>query len=135
VRSSLLAAAAKIGGVFLLTHVLPAVAAEVKVLSAAAMRPALKELGPQFERATGHKLVIEFDVVGLLKRQIDAGGAFDVAILTLPLIDDLGRQGKIAANTRADIARSGIGVIVRPGALKPDNSHARPALSQTDQKH
>ena len=59
-----------------------------------------------------------------VKRQIDAGESFDVAILTTPLIDDLVKEGKIAAGTHADIARSGIGVIVRTGAPKPDISSA-----------
>jgi molybdate transport system substrate-binding protein len=106
----------------LLTQGVPAKAAEVKVLSAAALRPVMNELSPQFERATGHKLVIQFDVVGVLKRQIDAGEPFDVTILSTPLLDALVKEGKIAANTRADIARSGIGVIVRSGAPKPDIS-------------
>jgi molybdate transport system substrate-binding protein len=84
----------------------------------------MNELGPQFEHATGHKLVMRFDNIGVLKRQIDAGEEFDVTILTPSLIDDLGKEGKIAAGTRTDIARSGIGVIVRTGAPKPDISSA-----------
>jgi molybdate transport system substrate-binding protein len=84
------------------------------------MRAVINELGPQFERATGNKLAIQYEVVGVLKRQIDAGEAFDVAILSPPLIDDLVKAGKIAAATRADIARAGMGVIVRAGASKPD---------------
>jgi molybdate transport system substrate-binding protein len=88
-------------------------AAEVQVLCASAMRAVMNELGPRFEGATGHKLLIQFDVVGALKRQIDAGERFDVAILTTPLIDDAVKDGKIAAGTRADVARSGLGVIVR----------------------
>ena len=119
-----LAAAATFGLMILLAQGVAAEAAEVKVLSATAMRSVMNELGPQFERATGHKLVIQFDVIGVLKRQIDAGERFDVTILTTPLIDDLVKEGKIAAGTRADIARSGIGVIVRAGASKPDISSA-----------
>jgi molybdate transport system substrate-binding protein len=106
----------------LLAQGIPAEAADVKVLSAAALRPVLTELSPAFERTMGDKLVIQFDVVGVLKRQIDAGEPFDVTILTTPLLDELVKAGKIAANTRADIARSGIGVIVRSGAPKPDIS-------------
>ena len=68
--------------------------------------------------------MIRFDVVGALKSQIDAGERFDVAILTTPLIDDLVKEGKFAAGTRADVARSGIGVIVRTGAPKPDINSA-----------
>ena len=118
-----LAVAAKFGFILLAQDV-AAEAAEVKVLSAVAMRPVMNELGPQFERAMGHKLVIQFEVIGVLKRQIDAGERFDVAILTTPLIDGLVKQGKIAAGTRTNIARSGLGVIVRTGAPKPDISSA-----------
>lgn len=113
------AAAAIFGLMILLAHSVTAEAAEVKVLCLAAMRPVLKELGPQFEYATGHQLMIQFDVIGVLKRQIDTGERFDVAILTTPLIDDAVKEGKVAASTRADVARSGLGVIVRTGAPKP----------------
>jgi len=119
-RTKSLAAAATVGFMILLAHGLAAEAAEIKVLSAAAMRPALNELGPRLECETGHKLVIQYDVVGVLKRQIEGGERFDVAILTTSFIDDLAKQGKIAADTRANIARSGIGVVVRAGAPKPD---------------
>ena len=119
-----LAAAAIFGLMTLWAHGGAAEAAEVKVLCAAAMRSVMNELGPGFERATGHKLMIQFDVVGALKRQIDAGERFDVAILTTPLIDEVVKNGKIAAGTRADVARSGLGVIVRTGAPKPDISSA-----------
>jgi molybdate transport system substrate-binding protein len=115
-----LAAAAKIGFVILLVQGVAAEAAEVKVMSANPMTEVMKELGPQFERATGHKLVIQYEVAGVVKRRIDAGETFDVAILLPPLIEDLIKQGKIAAGTRADIARSGMGVGVRAGAPKPD---------------
>jgi molybdate transport system substrate-binding protein len=82
----------------------------------------MNELGPEFERATGHKLVTKIDSAAVFKRQIDAGETFDVAILTTPLIAELVRTGKIAADITAGIARSGIGVGVRAGAPKPDIS-------------
>lgn len=99
-------------------------AAEMRVLCATAMRSVMNELGPRFERATGHQLMVQFDPVGVLKRQIDTGEKFDVAILTTPLIDDVVKEGKIAASTRADVARSGLGMIVRTGAPKPDINSA-----------
>ena len=111
----------------LMTLLAPGVAAEaaeVKVLCASAMRSVMNELGPRFERATGQQLTIQFDVVGALKRQIDTGERFDVAILTTSLIDEVIKEGKIAGGTRADVARSGIGVIVRTGAPKPDINSA-----------
>jgi molybdate transport system substrate-binding protein len=119
-----LAAAAIFGLMTVWAQGIAAETAEVKVLCASAMRSVMNELGPRFERATSHQLMIQFDVVGALKRQIDAGERFDVAILTTPLIDDVVKNGKIAAGTRADVARSGLGVIVRTGAPKPDISSA-----------
>jgi molybdate transport system substrate-binding protein len=123
-RISSAAAAAKIGCVLLLAQGVAAKAAEVTVLSAFPMRPVITEAGPEFERTTGHKLATKVDVVGVLKRQIEAGETFDVAILTSPIIDDLVKQGKIAAGTNAGIARVGTSVGVRAGAPKPDISSA-----------
>jgi len=98
--------------------------AEIRVLSTNGVRAVLEELGPQFEKATAHKLVIRFGPAADLKGQIEKGEAFDVAILTAAAIDDLIKQGKLAAATRADIARSGVGVAIKKGAFKPDLSTA-----------
>jgi len=95
-------------------------AAEVKVLSSNAVKTALEELAPQFEKATEHKLVITFGTAAGLKTNIENGETFDVAILTAGAVDDLIRQGKVA--TRTDLVRSGAGVAVRKGAPKPDIS-------------
>ena len=97
-------------------------AVELNVLSGNGGRAAVIELGSQFERATGHTLVIRFEVNAELKRKIQAGETFDVAILNPPVLDDLIKQGKIAAGTRADIGSAGLGVAVRSGAPKPDIS-------------
>ena len=100
-------------------------AAELRVLSTVAVKAVMEELIPQFERASGHKVVIQFGTTAVLKKQIDAGDVFDVAIFTPPeLIDELIKQGKITAGTRADFARTEIGVAVRAGAPKPDVSTA-----------
>jgi len=108
----------------LLAQAVAVKAAEVKLLSAAAMEAVVSELGPQFERTTGHRLTVRFGVAGVLKRQIEAGETFDVTILTPPLIDDLFKQGKIATGTRTAIASAGLGVIVRAGAPRPGISSA-----------
>jgi len=113
-------AAGKIAFVILLSQGAVASAAEIKVLSPAGFRPVLNELGPQFERSTGHKLVIQYGSAAGMKRQIEAGEAFDLAVLTTIFMDDVGKQGKIAAGTRTDIARSPMGVAIRAGAPKPD---------------
>jgi molybdate transport system substrate-binding protein len=97
-------------------------AADVKVLSGNGARAAVRELALQFERASGHKVAIHFEVNSALKRKIEAGETFDVAVLNPPVLDDLIRQGKVAGATRAVIGRAGIGLGVRAGAPKPDIS-------------
>jgi len=94
--------------------------AEIRVLSTHAAMGVLNELGPKFERATGNRLSIGYNPAKAVKRQIENGAAFDVAIVTRAVFDDLAGQGKILAETRADIGRSGLGVSVRKGAPKPD---------------
>lgn len=97
-----------------------ACAAEVKVLAALALRDVVNELAPQFERATGHKLHLQFKGVGGLKQQIDAGEAFDIAILTAPMVDDYVKAGKLSTDARVKVARAGFGIIAAADATKPD---------------
>lgn len=99
-------------------------AAELKVLSGNGGRAAVRELAYQFERASGHKVVIHFEVNAAVKRKIEAGEPFDVAVVNPPVLDDLIKQGKVVAATRRDIGSAGLGVAVRAGASKPDISTA-----------
>jgi molybdate transport system substrate-binding protein len=110
------------GLVLLLTCVHVAAAAEIKVLSSVGVKAVTDEMIPQFEKTTGNKVVITFDVAAKLKKKIEDGESFDLAILTAPIIDDLIKSGKIAPASRTDIARSGVGIAVRKGAPKPDIS-------------
>ena len=75
-----LVAAASIGFIFLLVRGIGAEAAELKVLSAFGMQSVLEDLGPQFERATGHKLVISFATGGGTVKRAQGGDAADVVI-------------------------------------------------------
>jgi molybdate transport system substrate-binding protein len=95
-------------------------AAEIRLLSGNGARAAVRELVAQFERASGHRVAIRFEVNAALKRRIEAGEAFDAVVLNPPVLDDLVAQGRIAPGTRADIGRAGLGVGVRAGAPKPD---------------
>lgn len=110
--------AANIAATILLAQSFAAGAAEITVLSAGGIRPPLQELIPQFERATGHKVVIKFVGGAAVKREIDAGASFDVLVSQAEVMDDAIKAGKIVAATRADIARAGVGV--RAGAPKPE---------------
>jgi molybdate transport system substrate-binding protein len=95
-------------------------AAEIKVLASNGVRASLEELAPAFERATGNKVVVTFGLAAALKRQIEGGEAFDLCILTGARIDDLAKQGKVDAGSRAPTARSAVGIGIRKGAPRPD---------------
>jgi molybdate transport system substrate-binding protein len=95
-------------------------AAELKVLSGNGARAAVHALVTQFERASGHKVALRFEVNAELERKIKAGETFDVAVLNPPVIDELIKHAKVVAGSRADIGRAGLGVAVRAGAPKPD---------------
>jgi molybdate transport system substrate-binding protein len=100
----------------------PASSDELKIFGSRVTRMVVDEIGPQFEQATGHHLVVVTDVAAALKRRIEAGEAFDLAVLVNFQADDLIKQGKLAADTRADIMKAGIGVAARRGAPIPDIS-------------
>ncbi len=95
-------------------------AAEIRVISSNALTEVLAVLGPQFEKATGNTLVVHYDTTTALRKDIIAGEAFDVAILTGPAMDDLVHASKVDPATRAEVARSGVGVAYKTGAPAPD---------------
>jgi molybdate transport system substrate-binding protein len=97
-------------------------AVEIKVLSTHAALDVLNVIGPKFQRAAGCRLSFGYDPAKAVKRQVENGAAFDVAIVTRPVFDDLVAQGKMLAEPRGDVGRSGLGVSVRQGAVKPDIS-------------
>ena len=108
----------------------PADAAELKIVGSRVTKVMIGELGPAYEQASGHKLTVAADVAAVTKRRIEAGDAFDVAVLVDFQTDDLVKSGKIIAETRANIMKSGIGVAVKRGSPKPDISTVE-ALKRT----
>ncbi len=115
-------AAASIGLMFLLVLGIKAEAAELKVLSAFGMQSVMEDLGPKFERATGHKLAISFATGGATVKRAQDGESADVVIALRQGIDSLVKNGKAAADNVTVVAHSGIVVAVRKGAPKPDIS-------------
>jgi len=101
---------------------IPAEAAEIKVLSAIAMQRAVEDLGPKFERATGHKLAVTFATLGAIVKRIQDGDTPDVVIAPQQGIDTLVKDGKAVADNVTVLARTGISLAVRKGAFKPDIS-------------
>jgi molybdate transport system substrate-binding protein len=104
----------------LLLSPLAVMAAEIRVIAGGPLPGVFKELGPQFERDSGHKLHASFASTATVKRQIDDGAEFDVAVTAASAIDDWIKEGKVVAATRTPVAYAGLGLGVRAGAAKPD---------------
>jgi molybdate transport system substrate-binding protein len=102
----------------------------IRVMASDGIKPAVNALIPQIESSTGEKVATEFNASKTLTQEITGGKAFDVAILTSENIAQLIQAGKIASDTKADVARAGIGVGVREGVTKPDVS-SEEAFKQT----
>ena len=94
--------------------------AELRIFGSRVTKMVVEEVGPQFERTTGHRLVVLTDVAAAMKRRIESGEPFDLAVLVNFQTDALIKAGKLLADTRADVMKAGIGVAVRRGAPIPD---------------
>jgi molybdate transport system substrate-binding protein len=95
---------------------------ELRVLAGGSMAGLMNELAPQFERASGHKLVIHFDSTPNLIKQATSGAPFDVGFVPIDVMKDPSARARFAAGPTTDIARVGYGVAVKAGAPKPDVS-------------
>jgi molybdate transport system substrate-binding protein len=98
-------------------------AAELKVISTIGVKMSLPDIIAEFEKTTGHKVSVHYGTAAALKTDIVEGKlAGDVSVLTAQVIDDLTKQGSLAAGSRVDLAKSGTGFGVKAGAPKPDVS-------------
>jgi molybdate transport system substrate-binding protein len=95
-------------------------AAELKVLSAGAVRAIVTDLAEAFGKETGHTVTLTFGTVGQMRKKLAAGEAADVVIMTDVAVDQSASEGRVVSGTRTDIARTGMGVGVREGAPRPD---------------
>jgi molybdate transport system substrate-binding protein len=112
-------------GVASLLMVGAASAADVHVMISAGFHGVYSELGPAFERASGHRLVTTRgpsmgDSPEAIPTRLARGEAADVVILDGGSVDELGRRGLLRADSKIELARSQIGMVVRAGAAKPD---------------
>ena len=97
-------------------------AAELKMIAGGSMTGPLKQIAPQFEAATGHKLAIHFDSTPNLIKQATSGEPLDLAVVPVDVFKDAAAKVRFVPGPTTDIARVGYGVIVRSGAPKPDIS-------------
>ena len=115
-------ATAVLGAASLFIFAAAANAAEIKVLSTQATEEAYRELVPQFEQASGHKVTTVFTGTLDANKRLAAGESYDLLIMSAPSIDEHIKGGKVVSGSRVDLAKSGVGVAVKPGAPKPDIS-------------
>ena len=95
-------------------------AGELTILAGGGITGPMRELGPRFERATGHKLAFFFGTTPELIKQATSGNPFDAGVVPQEVFKDTGAQAKFVAGPTTEIARVGLGVAVRAGAAKPD---------------
>jgi molybdate transport system substrate-binding protein len=105
-------------------------AAELQILAGGGMMAPLKELGAQFESASGHKIIFRFGTTPELIKLATSGDAFDLAVVPSEVFKDAAAQSQLMPGPTTDIARVGLGVAIRSGAPKPDISSPE-ALKQT----
>ena len=119
-RLSLTTAASMLGLALVISPMTDLRAAELKILAGGSTTGWLNDLGPQFERASGHKLVIHFDSTPNLIKQVTSSAPFDLAVVPVDVFKDAAAKARFAPGPTIDIARVGYGVIVRSGAPRPD---------------
>jgi molybdate transport system substrate-binding protein len=100
----------------------PVPAGDVHVLSSVAVKSVVETLAPAFERSTKQAVTADFGIAAAIKTRIDAGDAWDVAILTPALLDELAATGRLDRSARPIVGRTGLGFMIKAGAPKPDVS-------------
>jgi molybdate transport system substrate-binding protein len=101
---------------------MPATAADLKVISAGAVRGLLAQIIEDYTRQTGQKFDFTIGTTGQLRNIIATGQHADLIIASAPLMGELEKTGKMMPGSRADLGRVGIGVTVREGAAVPNVS-------------
>lgn len=94
--------------------------AALRVLCSNGMRAVVEQLKADIERAAGQPLAIEFGTSADVRKKIESGAPFDVAVLTVEVIDALAKGGKVAPDSVHPLGRSPVGIGVRAGASLPD---------------
>jgi ABC-type molybdate transport system substrate-binding protein len=93
----------------------PAAAADIYVLSAAAMQPVFNEIVGDFEGMTEHKVIIRYANLGAAITRTLPDESADLVIGSRQLISDLARQGRIRPDIQLTICKTGGGVVMSAG--------------------
>jgi len=95
-------------------------AAEIKVIAAGALRVAMGQLLPEFQKSSGHTVTISYGPAGAVMGRVEKGEPADVVITGRAQLATLETQGTVTPGSRVNVAGVGMGVAVRKGAPKPD---------------
>lgn len=109
-------------GTVAFTMAMPADAAELNVVAAGAVRGIIRGMIDDYSKETGHKFNFTVGPTGQLRDALSSGKPVDLVIVAAPLLAELDSAGKIAAGSRVDLGRVGLGVVVREGTPSPDIS-------------
>src|SRR5689334_1756468 len=99
-------------------------ASDIRVVSSGGFAAALKELAPEFERATGNKLILGWgpsmgETENAVPQRLARGEPIDVLVMVGYALDALAKQGKVEPDSKSVLARSGISMAVKAGAPHP----------------
>ena len=94
--------------------------ADLHVLATFGMQGAMEKILPEYKRAFGQNVSIEYEESAVIQERVASGQVFDLAILVPQVIDDLIKSGHIKAGTRTDLAKTSLGIGVRSGAPRRD---------------
>jgi molybdate transport system substrate-binding protein len=95
---------------------------DLKILAIGAVAPLFRQLIPEFERNSGHRVVATVGPSAELVERMRKGEQIDAVFAGTNLWDPFVEQGKMEAGT--EIARTGVGMAVRKGEPKPDISNS-----------
>jgi molybdate transport system substrate-binding protein len=95
-------------------------AEEIKVMASVALKSTLDDLATKFENNGGDKVTMVYGLAAQLKQRLSDGEADDVAVLIRPMMEDLLKQGKLAAGSLTNVGGTPVAIAIRVGAPKPD---------------
>ena len=103
----------------------------LKILSAGAVKRGVAQVAKEFERESGSKVTVEFSTAPEIRRRVGAGETADVIVAPPAVMDEIAKQGKIAAESRGFVGRSRMGIVVHataPAAALGDTAAFKRAL-------
>ena len=107
-----------------LTVACTAAADEIRVLSSGAPAEIVKLLAAKFAGESGHRILVTVANPAAIRQKLAGGETPDIVVAPAPVVDSLAKLGTLLPDSRIDLARVGVGVVVREGAPRPEISTA-----------